>query len=144
MVFATECEPVPGAPSSNVAVTRDAAGSPPEGRPYASLRGRAAFSRVYREGTRRRFGEIVVFIAEGQPGAPQVGFVAGKRVGNAVRRNRAKRRLRAAASQVSLPRGTAMIVVALPGVDGAAFPELVGWLEEAARSGTVPEAGRHA
>ena len=122
-------------------MTRDAANSPPEGRPFLSLRGRSAFSRVYREGTRRRFGEVVVFIAEGRPGIPQVGFVAGKRVGNAVRRNRAKRRLRAAASHVALPSGSAMIVVALPGVNRAAFPALVGWLEEAARSGTVPEAG---
>ena len=122
-------------------MTRDAVDSPPEGRPFLSLRGRSAFSRVYREGTRRRFGQIVVFIAEDRPGPPQVGFVAGKRVGNAVRRNRAKRRLRAAASQVSLPRDTAMIVVALPGLHGAAFPELVGWMEDAARSGTVPKAG---
>jgi hypothetical protein len=34
-----------------------------------------------------------------------------------------------------------MIVVALPGVNHAAFLDLVGWLEDAARSGTVPKAG---
>lgn len=122
-------------------MTRDAVDSPPERRPYTSLRGRSAFSRVYREGTRRRFGRIVVFIAEGRPGIPQVGFVAGKRVGNAVRRNRAKRRLRAAASRVTLPRGAAIIVVAMPGAEDAAFSQLVGWMDEAVRSGTVPEAG---
>ncbi len=141
MGFAIECEPEAAAPSSSVAVTRDVGDSPPESRPFRSLRGRSGFARVYREGTRRRFGQIVVFIAEGRPGIPEVGFVAGKRVGDAVRRNRAKRRLRAAASQVFLPRDTAMIVVALPGVNRAAFPELVGWMEDAARSGTVPEAG---
>ena len=122
-------------------MTRDAVDSPPEGRPYLSLRGRSAFSRVYRQGTRRRFGEIVVFIAKGRPGTPQVGFVAGKRVGNAVQRNRAKRRLRAAAAQVPMPEGVAIIVIALPGANAAPFPRLVRWLEEAARSGTVPEAG---
>jgi ribonuclease P protein component len=94
---------------------------------------------VYREGTRRRVGRIVCFVAEGRPGPAQVGFVAGRRVGNAVVRNRAKRRLRAAAGRVALPHGTAWIVVAQPGVDTAPFCRLVEWMEEAIRSGTVPE-----
>jgi len=82
---------------------------------------------------------IVVFIAEDRPGLPQVGFVAGRRIGNAVARNRAKRRLREAAARVRLPGGTAWIVVALPGVNDASFTRLVRWLEQAARSVTVQE-----
>lgn len=120
-------------------MARDAVGSPPEGRSFRSLRGRSTFSRVYREGTRRRYGKTVVFIAEGAAGPAQVGFVAGKRVGNAVARNRAKRRLREAAARVQLPRGSALIIVALPGVNATPFPRLVGWMEEAVQSGTVPE-----
>jgi len=81
----------------------------------------------------------VVFIAEGGPGLPEVGFVAGKRVGNAVARNRAKRRLREAAARSGLPRDTAWIVVALPGVNADPFDRLVGWFAEAVRSITVPE-----
>jgi ribonuclease P protein component len=42
--------------------------------------------------------------------APRVGFTASKRVGNAVARNRAKRRLRAAAASVLARRGK-------PGID---------------------------
>jgi ribonuclease P protein component len=118
-------------------VSRDAVDSPPESRSFRSLRGRSSFSLVYREGRRRRFGKIVVFIAEGRPGLPEVGFVAGKRVGNAVERNRAKRRLREAAARIRLPRGSAWIVVALPGVNDESFDRLVGWIEEAARSITV-------
>jgi ribonuclease P protein component len=119
-------------------VTRDASDSLPESRSFSSLRGRRSFARVYREGSKRRVGELVCFVAEGPPGPAQVGFVAGKRVGNAVVRNRAKRRLRAVADRVPLPHGTAWIVVALPGVDTAPFHRLVGWMEEAVRSGTVP------
>jgi ribonuclease P protein component len=123
---------------SSAVATRDATGCPPEVRPYTSLRGRSAFAEVYRRGTRRRIGDIVVFVAGGRPGAPEVGFVAGKNVGNAVARNRAKRRLREAAARTRFPDGTAWIVVARPGVNEAPFAALVRWMAEAARSGSVP------
>jgi ribonuclease P protein component len=55
--------------------------------------------------------------------------VAGKRVGGAVRRNRAKRRIRAALREVGLPQGQDVIVIAGPAVPDAPFQKLVGWVE---------------
>jgi len=62
--------------------------------------------------------------------------VAGKRVGNAVRRNRAKRRLREALARQSLRDGTAYVVIARSGAADAPFPRLVEWLKAA-----IPAAG---
>lgn len=65
------------------------------------------------------------------PGPPQVAFVANRRVGGAVQRNRAKRRLREAMRRVTLQPGTAYIVQATSSVLEAPFPQLVEWLNVA-------------
>lgn len=70
----------------------------------------------------------MVISGPGEADLPEVGFVAGRRVGNAVQRNRAKRRLRAAAAQVPLRPRTAYVVVAGPEAVDAEFTRLVGWL----------------
>jgi ribonuclease P protein component len=62
---------------------------------------------------------------------PELGVVAGKRVGNAVERNRAKRRLREVADRVDLAPNTAYVVVASPEVLHAPFGELENWMENA-------------
>lgn len=56
---------------------------------------------------------------------PRVGIVAGKKVGNAVNRNRAKRRLREAASQAKLRSHTDYILIAGPECNETAFRDLV-------------------
>lgn len=61
------------------------------------LRGRSAFRRVYDNGTAYRGPHMVMIVlARGaSPGeGRRVGFVASRKVGNAVRRNRARRLLR--------------------------------------------------
>lgn len=58
-------------------------------------------------------------------------MIAGKKVGSAVARNRAKRRLRAALRSVHLPEGELIAIVASPAVLEARFDRLVGWLAEA-------------
>jgi ribonuclease P protein component len=69
--------------------------------------------------------------AIGQSTTPEVGVVAGKRVGNAVKRNRAKRRLRAAIHATNLRQNTAYVVVASSDVLDAPFVELTNWLNKA-------------
>jgi ribonuclease P protein component len=72
-----------------------------------------------------------VLQAPGPDGPASVGFVAGKRIGNAVRRNRAKRRLRAAMDRVRATDGMAYIVIAGPAVVDVDFGRLVQWLRAA-------------
>jgi len=66
----------------------------------------------------------------------RVGFTASRRVGNAVVRNRAKRRMRAAAAQV-LPKqgrpGNDYVLIARTGTAVRAFSELIAELERALR-----------
>ena len=66
--------------------------------------------------------------------AVRVGFTASRKVGNAVIRNRAKRRLRAAAAEV-LPRlgrpGTDYVLIARAGTSERPFQALIGDLEAA-------------
>lgn len=78
-----------------------------------------------RVGTRRRVGGITVFAAVGESGPPRVAIVAGRAVGNAVRRNRAKRRLREALRQVSLREGRDYVVIASSAVVTAPFEAVV-------------------
>jgi len=118
-------EPEEAARSSNGGAGRAASGSPPR-----SLTGRRRFSEVFATGTRRRQGGItVIAVRDGRDA--EVGIVASKkRVGPAVDRNRAKRRIRAALGQVTLSGGS-YIVVASRAVLTAPFERLVGWLETA-------------
>lgn len=85
---------------------------------------------MYRTGTRSRKGGLLVIQAKRDDGIPRLGFVAGKKVGNAVQRNRAKRRMREAARRVDLPSGFDIVLVATAEVNDAAFPTLVDWLSD--------------
>jgi ribonuclease P protein component len=64
-----------------------------------------------------------------QPGSVRVGFTASRKVGNAVRRNRARRRLRAVAGEV-LSRhaepGTDFVLIARPATVDRDYQALIG------------------
>ena len=106
--------------------------SRPKGRPYAPLRGRTAFQRVFRTGRRRNSGGVVVIVGSGGSGPARVGVVAGaKKVGGAVQRNRAKRRIREALAGVDLRNGCDYVVIASSSVLTAPMKELERWLRQA-------------
>ncbi len=121
------CAPAPAAPSSSVVASRAAIASRPDsGRPYRSLRSSAEFSRAYKDGIRRRCGAITMIAIAGPSGPPTVGFVAGKRVGSAVLRNRAKRRMREAAMRSPLRSDTVYVLIADRSIFDVSFDGLIG------------------
>jgi ribonuclease P protein component len=106
-----------------------------------TLKVRADFLRVASAG-RRSAGAGLVVQAAPHPRRPsgetgiRVGFTASRKVGNAVVRNRAKRRMRAAAAS-ALPAlgqpGTDYVLIARAGTADRPFAELIADLEEALR-----------
>ena len=86
------------------------------------------FRAITRSGVRSARSHVVVHLAlipQGA-GAPRVGFVVSKRIGNAVVRNRVTRRLREIIRPLlaELPAHSALVIRALPGIEQAAFADL--------------------
>ena len=113
------CTRAPAAPSFRPVVVRAAFASPAEPAvlPAPSrLRDPVDFRDTMRQGVRSGRASVVVHArrTEGQPS--RAGFIVSKAVGNAVKRNRVKRRLRhlAAATLPSTPFGVDVVVRALP------------------------------
>ena len=119
---------MPDAPSSSHGVQKAASVSPL--RPV-SLRSSASFRTVLATGRRRRVGDLVIVGAVGQPGSVRFGLVTGRRIGSAVVRNRAKRRLREAIRAVGLPVGYDFVVIAGPTVSEVPYSTLLSWISEA-------------
>lgn len=106
----------------------------PEGREPRARFGRGnrlvrgwQYQRAFREGRSER-GECVVAYAHLAPGEPsRLGIIASRKVGNAVLRNRAKRRLRAIARALwprVLVDGRQVVLIALPVVPTVDFERL--------------------
>ncbi|MEV4654563.1 ribonuclease P protein component [Micromonospora sp. NPDC049301] len=80
-----------------------------------------------------------------QPSAPtRAGFVVSKAVGNAVVRNRVRRRLRALVRErlAALPAGSTVVVRALPAAAEASYPRLAADLDAALAAARSPRARR--
>ena len=85
------------------------------------------FRLATRQGRRAGCSTLVVHLGRAEDDQPvRVGFVVSKAVGNAVVRNRVKRRLRHLAREhmPSLPGSAVLVVRALPPAAGASFEEL--------------------
>ena len=89
--------------------------------------------RVLDSGRPLHGNRVVVVLA---PGAGAVGFVAGRRVGNAVDRNRARRILRAAWLEVAprIGNGHDAVLVAREAIRGAKTQDLVAEMSQLLRS----------
>lgn len=74
-------------------------------------------------------------------GPPRAAVVAGRKVGGAVVRNRAKRRLRAALAQVCVAHGTDLVAVAAAGAATAPFGVVRGELDTLLRRAARPRQG---
>lgn len=122
------CGRAPVEPSSPPAAAKDGSASPSE---LTTLRTSRDFRRVLSTGRRVRRGAVTVVAAPSPEAGPRVGLVAGRGIGNAVRRNRAKRRIRHALREVSLEQGMDYVIIADRQVVEADFQDLIGWLRRA-------------
>ena len=108
---------------------------------------RATFRELRRRGRRARRGAVAVTWLAPEPSAPptppRVAFATGKAVGGSVRRNRVRRRIRAALwelqAQGRLPRGSYLLA---GGVEVARmpWPDVVAAVGEAVDAATVDAA----
>lgn len=80
-------------------------------------------------------GGVTVVSAPNATNRTGIGLVAARRVGTAVVRNRAKRRLRAALAEVGPPPGRDYVIVATRQVAEVPFRTLVEWLKDALEDG---------
>lgn len=103
------------------------------------LKRRPDFLRVAAAGRRAARPGLVLQAASVSPeegAAVRAGFTASRKVGNAVTRNRAKRRLRAVAAEVLTSagrRGTDYVLIARAGTGARAYADLVADLASALR-----------
>ena len=117
---------MPAVASSSRVVSKAGSVSLPD---FESLRSPRDFRRVLKDGIRRRSGGVVMVRCSGQPGVSRVGLVVSKSTGDAVTRNRIKRRLRHSLRAVQLKPGTDYVIIGNSQVAEAPQPQLMGWLE---------------
>ena len=89
------------------------------------LRHRQDFAVVYRSGRGYARGALAMRVrVNADVAAPRFGFAVGKRVGNAVVRNRVKRRLRDVVRRSGARGQTDVVVIARPQARTASFADL--------------------
>lgn len=107
------------------------------------LKRRREFLRVAGKGSRAARPGLLLQALPGTAGPLRVGFTATKKLGNAVVRNRTKRRLREAARLLlgeGAPEGWDLVLVGRDGTRGRNFATLLGDLRGALRqAGVLPK-----
>lgn len=93
------------------------------------LRKAEEFQAIRASGSRRECGFFylnLLLLPDREPPLRRAGFIASRRVGNAVRRNRAKRLLREAfrLNQERLPPSCDLVFVARPSINDAGLAEI--------------------
>lgn len=92
------------------------------------------YKMVVRRGVRVVGPHLVAYLRRNPDGEPvRFGFIVAKNVGNAVRRNRVRRRLKAASFSLlpSVRPGTDVVIRALPSANDVSWPELYSEIEGA-------------
>ena len=100
------------------------------------MRTHVQFSETTRSGVRSGRRNLVLYAVKTPERPTLVGFIVSKAVGNAVTRNKTKRRLReiAATAVAQRPEGYSFVVRALPASAGASFAQLRKDYESAERA----------
>lgn len=110
---------------------------------YRAINKNKEFLRVYGKGKAYVHPQVVVYVSKNRLGHTRVGFTATKKVGKAVKRNRARRVMRAALVQV-LPYnvgGYDIILVARGQTPGLKSTQLVPTLKKLlTKAGVVKDA----
>lgn len=104
------------------------------------------FLRVRRQGRRFSTANLVVTWVSGSVSGPRLGVTASKRVGNAVKRNRAKRLIREVfrRNKMRVPGHTDVVVIAKPSLPSARYEqveaEFVKWADHVGKhsDGSIP------
>lgn len=79
--------------------------------PSARLRRRSEFTGVFDAGVKRHGQLMSLCVRQGQPGRARIGIAASRKLGGAVERNRAKRRVREVFRRLDLPAGLDIVVM---------------------------------
>ena len=97
-----------------------------------SLKSKKDFAWVFKVGKKQVGRLMVVYAARNGLTDNRYGFVASKKVGNAVVRNRAKRRLRESVRRIEgdLKCGFDVILIARPDMDSADFQSIMSECEQ--------------
>jgi ribonuclease P protein component len=103
------------------------------------LRKSSDFAMVRRVG--RSWADGVLVLAARRNGLPNTrfGFVVGRRVGNAVTRNRIKRRLRAAAVEANVAGGWDLVLIARNRAAGSDYHALKDSLSQLLRRSSITD-----
>jgi ribonuclease P protein component len=112
--------------------------APNPGAPAGRLKKRRDFLRVAARGKRAARPGLVLQAAPGEAGALRIGFTVTRKVGNAVVRNRTRRRLKEAA-RLGLPAiaGWDLVLIGRDGTRGRDFATLIADLRGALRQAGV-------
>ena len=91
------------------------------------MRGRERFAELFAKGRRAAAGNVAARALANPDGATRVAAVAGKALGNAVKRNRLRRRIRAAyrMQKDALPKGCDIALLARPGLLEASWRDVM-------------------
>ena len=101
---------------------------------YTTLRRRSDFARVQRRG-KRRVGPLFVMLSADARSASRVGITVTKQIGNAVVRNRLRRRVKAVLDRTGFgnPPYLDVVLIARPGAGDAGFAAVAAELEQLVR-----------